>query len=954
MFSRLFVLGTLCVSFGFVGAAATSSTTTLQSSINPSIFGRAVTLTATVSPSFTTGKVTFYDGVTPIGIASLANGKAAFTTRFLPSGARSLKALYIGDAQDQASTSSVLSQTVMTLPQNGFQAPANVTGANLADARSQLAVGDLNGDGIADLIAADFQIGQVSVLFGNGDGTFKPGASYATDAAPVSVVVADFDGDGHSDLAVSNGATSADDVSILLNNGNGTFKNAVNYKVGPNPNKLITADFNGDGFADLVNTNFDGTVSVLLGKGDGTFQTSITTKVAPGGFSLAVADVNGDGRPDLVVVLTSSVAVFLGAGNGHFDSSATYPVTAGAGGVVAGDLNGDGRLDLAVVNQGDNSVSILLANANGTFQPAVKYGVPNGPASIAIGDFNGDGYPDLVTTEGGVNSVGILLGKGDGTLRAPVSYSTGAGSSPQFATVADFNGDGVSDLAIADFFVGYSTVLLGVAVPQPQITGTARLVSAPDGNVGVGDPLVYELDVSNTGTATATNLALSNSNPTGGIVFDPPSFGNCTSAASGFDCTGLADLGPNSERAYTITATAAGAGVVTNAAIFRYNNPPQAVVVKPVTITVQPAAGQPAFTAVSQTWRPSFTPNSAVVTPDGVIATDSPFPVNLSLPSGAFSISPQDAHATALALPATFYASSTLLADLDGNGGANDLVILDSPQSTAFVVLNVTGGSAPSFTSIVPFTGFASAGLQPTSAAAFRDPATGFTDLAIFDAPTDPSLRGEIVFAVNDGAGNFGNFVRYDASAVAGNLIGVDLNNDGMQDLAFLDPASNSIGVMLSSASQFSPPLVTSLGDATAIAMAAGNFNGDGFTDLVVLTPAGVNIFLGIGDGTFSAGATLAIPDPGSIAGLQPGMIVVADFNGDGNQDIAVASPASNLVTIFPGDGQGNFGTPAPYVAANPIALAAGTLTGASNPSLAVINGPAGSTPGSVSILTSR
>jgi hypothetical protein len=115
-----------------------------------------------------------------------------------------------------------------------------------------------------------------------------------------------------------------------------------------------------------------------------------------------------------------------------------------------------------------------------------------------------------------------------------------------------------------------------------------------------------------------------------------------------------------------------------------------------------------------------------------------------------------------------------------------------------------------------------------------------------------------------------------------------------------------------------------------------------------------VNIFLGIGDGTFSAGATLAIPDPGSIAGLQPGMIVVADFNGDGNQDIAVASPASNLVTIFPGDGQGNFGTPAPYVAANPIALAAGTLTGASNPSLAVINGPAGSTPGSVSILTSR
>jgi hypothetical protein len=182
----------------------------------------------------------------------------------------------------------------------------------------------------------------------------------------------------------------------------------------------------------------------------------------------------------------------------------------------------------------------------------------------------------------------------------------------------------------------------------------------------------------------------------------------------------------------------------------------------------------------------------------------------------------------------------------------------------------------------------------------------------------------------------------------------MDFNNDGLQDLAFLDPAGNNIVVMLASASGFSNPVMTSLGGATPIAMAAGDFNGDGFTDLAVLTPAGVNIFYGVGDGTFRAGATLTIPDPGPIASLQPGLIVVADFNGDGNLDLAVASPASNLVTILSGDGQGNFGTPAPYVAANPMALAAGTLAGTSNPSLAVINGPSGSTPGNVSILASR
>ena len=129
------------------------------------------------------------------------------------------------------------------------------------------------------------------------------------------------------------------------------------------------------------------------------------------------------------------------------------------------------------------------------------------------------------------------------------------------------------------------------------------------------------------------------------------------------------------------------------------------------------------------------------------------------------------------------------------------------------------------------------------------------------------------------------------------NFVAMDFNNDRLQNLAFLDPARNSIDAMPASTSAFGQLKLTSLRSTGTIAMAAGDFNGAGFTLLAVLTPAGANIFYGVADGTFSPGTQLAIADPGPpITGLQPGLITLADFNGDGN--IAVASAASNLVTI--------------------------------------------------------
>jgi hypothetical protein len=226
--SLLFVLCSVLTRVAFTfqaGATSVPTTTTLQSSTNPSNLGQAVTLTTTVSPASATGKVTFYDGVSVLGVGTLSAGKTALTTALLPSGIRSLKAFYGGDTQNQSSASAALSQPVMALAQKGFQPPVNYLGVSFI---RTIAVADFNGDGIADLAADDFENNKVGVYLGKGDGTFLPPVTYPTQQAPFGVVAADFNGDGRMDLAVCNGATPSNTLSVLIGKGDGTFHPAVN------------------------------------------------------------------------------------------------------------------------------------------------------------------------------------------------------------------------------------------------------------------------------------------------------------------------------------------------------------------------------------------------------------------------------------------------------------------------------------------------------------------------------------------------------------------------------------------------------------------------------------------------------------------------------------------------------------------------------------------------------
>ena len=321
-----------------------------------------------------------------------------------------------------------------------------------------------NGDGLQDLAVANRDSNNVSVLLGNGDGTFQAARNFAVGNWPYSVAVGEFNGDGRPDLATAN--LRGNTVSVLLGNGDGTFQAARNFAVGANPCFVVVGEFNGDGRPDLAVANgawLEGTpsVSVLLGNGDGTFQAPRHFAAGSVPQSVAVGEFNGDGRPDLAVVnvFDRNVSVLLGNGNGTFQAPRNFAVGAFPVSVAVGEFNGDGRLDLAVANRDGWTVSVLFGNGAGDFQSPGNFAVGSNPYSVAVGEFNGDGHPDLAVANIGSNTVSVLLGNGDATLQPAQHFATGA--APRSVAVGDFNNDGKLDLATANSGGNDVSVLVG-------------------------------------------------------------------------------------------------------------------------------------------------------------------------------------------------------------------------------------------------------------------------------------------------------------------------------------------------------------------------------------------------------------------------------------------------------------------------------------------------------------
>jgi Ca2+-binding RTX toxin-like protein len=348
-------------------------------------------------------------------------------------------------------------------------------------------VGDFNGDGKLDLAVSNFPPSPggstVSIMLGDGAGHFGAPTAVGAGAAPNASTAADLNGDGKLDLAVVNQDSA--NVSILLGNGDGTFVAQPTLSA-QNPTSVVAADFNEDGILDLaVGMSVGNGAKIFLGNGNGTFQSP--TLLASGNQigQVAVGDLNGDGNLDLVAAVHGSpprVLVMLGDGHGNFAVPASFNLdsTGTAVSLTLGDLNGDGKLDLVAANTGAPGVAVLLGDGSGGLGPAAHFGSvlpPNNTQTVVIEDFNGDGRADLAVANPAADSVSIMLGNGDGTFQPEVLIATG--DLPVSLASGDFNGDGRVDLVASNYGeVGQAdsvTVLLGGS-GNATVTGT---VDAP-------------------------------------------------------------------------------------------------------------------------------------------------------------------------------------------------------------------------------------------------------------------------------------------------------------------------------------------------------------------------------------------------------------------------------------------------------------------------------------------
>ena len=362
---------------------------------------------------------------------------------------------------------------------------------------TNVVVADLNGDGIPDLVTVDDTRSfgaEGSIFLGQGGGRFASETHYVSAGPqPAAVAVADVNGDGIPDLVVAsfgNGTSDNGEIGVLLGNGHGGFSAPTTDLAAPHAQSVAVADLTGAGRPDIIDVA-GGMVNVLTNEGRGVFAASASYKAGSAPVSVAVGDLNGDGHPDLVVAGSDGIEVLTSDGRGGFLPAVSYGAGVAAHDVVLADINGDGHPDIVAI--ADGKVEVLLNDGRG-FAAPVDVAAGANPASVAVGDLNGDGKADLAVANltGGPNGTGsmdLLAGDGKGGFANPVVLA--AGFYPDAVAIADVNGDGKPDVVVGDLQGGVG-LLLNDGVPC-FARGTRISVpggAAPVERIAAGDLIV--------------------------------------------------------------------------------------------------------------------------------------------------------------------------------------------------------------------------------------------------------------------------------------------------------------------------------------------------------------------------------------------------------------------------------------------------------------------------------
>jgi len=675
-------------------------------------------------------------------------------------------------------------------------------------------------------------------------------------ASAVAVASADFNGDGIADLAVLNSRT----VEIFLGKGDRRFAPPITIQLNAQPNTfgaLIAADINGDGKPDLIASGSQ--TFIFFGNGDGTFTPG--PSLAIGGNQVATADFNLDGNLDLAINTGAAVDVLLGDGKGGFSNPV---VLSGAPDCLAvGDFNGDGKLD--VVGCGFNpsnqpAVAVFLGNGNGTFQSPIWSPIPSQASYAAVGDLNGDGKLDVAAVavhENGSNpNVGpifILYGNGDGTFQAAQQLHTEIGPLTSVA-IADLNGDGLPDLAAAS-------------------------IGALEG----GGPFFV-------GSFVGTYFNLG--------------------AGQGFAL----------HQAYPVTAVS-GVGAALLTADLAGNHTPDIVTTDPTGayLSILFNDGKGDFADV-----PSFNFSGET---NGVSAYGSPYPVAQADFNGdgigdLAMITEKNSDYQLTVFFGTGKASrpfragpSTVLGPISGSFGPQSIVAGDfrgnGKQDVAISYMNLLGNTAY----VQDYLGhgdgtFAAGGKLSVPIPPFQMIAADFNG----DGKLDLASSSGFV-ALGNGDGTFQTPIAFyqSNSGTFGVWLGAaDFNHDGKLDLAFqtnegTQSSTQPLLIYLGNGDgTFQSPTPYTWGYLPSCG-AIADLNGDGNPDIVILSSEhptdSLAVFLGNPDGTFQSPASVALP-----FAVNPDDLVAADFNGDGNVDLAIMDAGVNAIYLFPGHGDGTFG----------------------------------------------
>ena len=686
--------------------------------------------------------------------------------------------------------------------------------------------GDLDGDGNVDLAIANQAGGNVSVLVGNGDGTFRAAVNYDAGRSPNFVAIGDLNGDGKPDLAIA----GVDNVSVLLGDGKGKFGPPGKYRTGI---AVAISDLNGDRRADLVIADSDG-VSVLLGNGDGTFQAPVTNGTGDQAASVAIGDLNADGKPDVVTAGWrggGSTSVLLGKGDGTFHDAVNYKVPGSS--VALEDLDGDGKLDIAA--GGYRGVSVLLGSGNGTFQAEVDLPVDwehIGPdytqGATAIADLNGDGKPDIALVSTGAS---VFLGNGDGTFQAEAYYD--AGNTPQSVATADLDRDGKPDLAITND--------KGVSVLRGKGRGTfeAALAYAPvatsvttgdlngDGQadlVVTGAPTLSGATVSillgnGDGTFQAAAHYRAGSNANWSVIADLNGDGKQDVAVANAGRPGAADVGD------VTVLLGNGDGTLRAAVHYKVGHYPTSIVAGDFNADGKMDLAV-ASTGTTHDW-------------GGVYVLLGHGDGTFEAPGAARP--PQNAFLWEYPKPA-----SLAIGDLNADGKPDlvvgdigDVNLLTNPQYLFFLgngdgTFSGVGNYQPNRPDLPRPIGEYDAWTGRWPAAIGDLNGDGNADLALGDR------AGKVAVLLGNGDGTFQDAVEFDSGVFPGSVAIGDLNADGKADIAV---AWGSVSILLGHGDgTFQAP--SDFRSASAWSVAIGEVSGDCLPDIVTVGLGGASVLL--------------------------------------------------------------------------------------------------------------